>query len=544
MSSGVLELEAPDEKRRAAIELACIAGLVIVSLLSIGLFNSSVKAFYKFAATQSAAVGFLPIGAATLMAIPFLRVRGTHFIPLLRIALISSSLGMLAYLLFERPDYTLSDPAFSGAAAYIGYAYYLVVGLAVASVVFPALNIPVAIYIISTTALIAPISGIPSSTLDIRYMVDMAVYLTVFPIGLRLIASRLGASFEQQRHQQTLAFIGFGLHLSNYFWSGVAKIVVGPYFWTWPLENKTHNLIPYAIDKGTLVFGQFPFLVDVAHSGSALMIVPLNILIVGFQLFAIACVLRRSWLVVTTLFYDLMHIGIYVLGGILFWTWIWNNFTILLAVNAFKERISQAAKAACVFTILLGNPWAGLYGSARLGWFDVADARQIYFEAVTDNGEVRVPASFFLSHSYGVSLGYVDTLPRSGHYGPSNWNTVRDYTRQLTSGTCPAPESGPAKGEETAGQREMRLAKLGGFVRAHHDKMLDRAAALGKNNFYFRIHHHPSNPYLFPEFGRLDLKDVRAYNLVIESACYQLREGQVVKRVVGRTVERFDVAHR
>ncbi len=540
MSSGSVQLDALSRKLRVPADLIYVVGLVVGSLLSIALFNNLVKTFYRSAAPHSAIVATLPIVAAALLALAFLHVRSSQFVPLLRIALRSSSLGLLVYLLVERPDFTAANPNFAGDAEYIWYTYYFVVALAAASIVFPAFNIPVAIYIMSAGFLISPISGMGSSTLDIRYMLDMAIYLTIFPIGLQLLERR-GIVREYDQHQQTITFIAFGLHLGNYFWSGVAKLLVGPFFWTWALENQTQNLIPYSIDKGTLPFGHIPWMVDYAYSLAGMFVLPLNLAIIGFQLFAIICVLRISWLRIATTFYDLMHIGIYVLGGLLFWPWIWNNFTILIATNSPRLSISRSAKAACIVTILLGNPLVEMYKSARLAWFDVADARQSYFEAVTDSGNVRVPPSFFLSHSYGVSLGYMDGVPHSGHYGHSNWNSVPHYERQLTSGTCPAPPTGKVEGEETPEHRAVRLEKLGRFIRAHHAKMIDRAETFGPNSYYLRLHHHPSNPYLFGEFSNLNLKDVRAYNLVLESACYQLHDGHMTKKVVGKSVDRFDV---
>ena len=322
---------------------------------------------------------------------------------------------------------------------------------------------------------------------------------------------------------------------------GVAKLLVGPFFWTWPLENQTQNLIPYSIDKGTMPFGHIPWLVDYAYFLAGMFVVPLNLAIVGFQLFAIVCVLRVSWLKIATLFYDLMHIGIYVLGGLLFWPWIWNNFTILVATNSLRNGISRSAKAACILTILMGNPLVEIYKSARLAWFDVADARQIYFEAVTDSGNVRVPASFFLMSFIWCFARLRRCLAALGPLRAQHLECGPILRAATHFGHLPGSPTGKVVGEETPEQRAVRLEKIGRFIRAHHTKMLGRAETFGPFNYYLRLHHHPSNPYLFGEFSDLNLKDVHAYNLVLESACYQLHDGRFTKKVVGRTVDRFDV---
>jgi cytidylate kinase len=111
----------------------------------------------------------------------------------------------------------------------------------------------------------------------------------------------------------------------------------------------------------------------------------------------------------------------------------------------------------------------------------------------------------------------------------------------VTSGTCPPPVPPNLPGQETMDERAVRLERVGLFVRAHHAKMLARQRTYPKFSYYFMVHHQPSNPYLFEKFNALDLDDVRAYDLVVESACYQIANGHVIKKLVGRTIERFDV---
>jgi hypothetical protein len=518
-----------------------MAILVVASLLFLDSFNGLIGSFFKSGGPHGAILAALPMFLATVVALPFARQSYSEFIPILRIALRSSSIGLLVYLVIEPPIITLAAPAFARDALYIETGYYFALALAALSVISPAFNIPVAVYILSTRHLTEPISGIHTSSLDIRYMLDMAVYLSVFAIGHVRFSPKFAPLLDLRGSQENIAFIAFGLHLGNYFWSGVAKAVVGLHFWSWPFENQTQNIIPYALDKGTLPIGHFPWIVQYTYDIAQFLAIPLNLAIMGFQLFAIICVLRLSWLKVATIFYDMFHIGIFYMSGLFFWPWIWNNFTILAAANTLRTGITKQAKAGCILTIILGNPIFGLYESARLGWFDVADARQLYFEAVTDKERAMVPASFFLTNSYGVSLGYVDSAAHPGHYPFTPWNAARDYNRQVTSGTCPPPVPPNLPGQETMDERAVRLERVGLFVRAHHAKMLARQRTYPKFSYYFMVHHQPSNPYLFEKFNALDLDDVRAYDLVVESACYQIANGHVIKKLVGRTIERFDV---
>jgi hypothetical protein len=149
------------------------------------------------------------------------------------------------------------------------------------------------------------------SILDIRYMADMTLYLSTFGILAVQVGPKLHDYFADEARQTELAFVAFGLHLANYFWSAVAKLTIGPHLWTWALENHTYNSIPNTIVNGTLPIGQFPTLVQFVYDFMKATVIPLNLAIVAFQLFAIICVFRV----------------------VMFWPWIWNNVTVLLAVQ-------------------------------------------------------------------------------------------------------------------------------------------------------------------------------------------------------------------
>jgi hypothetical protein len=71
--------------------------------------------------------------------------------------------------------------------------------------------------------------------------------------------------------------------------------------------------------------------------------------------------------------------------------------------------------------------------------------------------------------------------------------------------------------------------------------MLDREAAVGRGSWYFHVHHHPSNPFLYDEFNNLSLKDVVGYNVVMESVCHSMKDGHVDKKVLQRDLEYYDV---
>ena len=82
---------------------------------------------------------------------------------------------------------------------------------------------------------------------------------------------------------------------------------------------------------------------------------------------------------------------------------------------------------------------------------------------------------------------------------------------------------------------------LSRFLLAHHTKMVRRAAEYGAYSYYFRSHHHPSNPWLYEDFNSLDLNSIRSYRLVTQSVCLKLVNGRVQERELKRDEVKFDV---
>lgn len=517
--------------------------LTVLTVFALARFNDLVAFYFEALSDQPGWVLGLPVLASAGLALVLHRVRYADFIPVLSICVRSSALGLLVLLVVEPVDFTLANAGAAGAFQYVQVGYWVAVLMATLAVFRPSAVPAVVIYLASSRHLAEPISTLDLSMLDVRYMLDMALYLSVTGIALARFAPVGQSYFGSALRQEEIVFVAIGLHLGNYFWSALAKLSLGPEWWTWIFENPTYNGLLFSLQNGTLPIGAWPLLVSAVFDMQRAFVIPLNLAIVGFQLFAVICVLRRSWLKIATYFYDLLHLGIWVLGGLFFWPWIWNNVTVLLATKRLPGSISLSAKAACCLTILLGAPFWPFQQSAFLGWYDVADARQIYFEAVTPDGVVKVPSSYFLTHSYAVSHGYMDTVPHVGQYPHLRWwGSSGRYAQLQTSGDCPATVAALGPGEaETAAEKARRLDSFGRFVRAHHAKMLARQTAVGQGSFYWRLHHHPSNPLMFDEFNRLDLAVVTGYRLVVESVCHDIDQGKPAGKVVGRLVEDIDV---
>jgi hypothetical protein len=526
--------------RATLLSIGASVAFAMVTLLALDFGNDQLHKAYW---TPDSWRIYVPLIGAAVIALIFVNTRYEEFGGLLKACLRASAAGLLVLLIVEAPDYSLGNPEAARALAYVNDSYPFALVFAAAGVFRPSFVIPTVIYLASTRHLVYPISGLTMSFLDIRYMLDMALYLAILGIGVVKLGPRLHPWFAAPERQSEIVGVAMGLHLANYFWSGIAKLEVGPTPWYWMAENATNNQIPYTIESGILPLGHIPWLSQFAYDTLTIFNVPLNAIIVFVQLFAIACVLKVSWLKITSILFDLLHLGIYVFGGLFFWPWIWNNLTIWWAARSQKQGLALQTKVACITAILLGAPFLNINSAAWLAWFDVTDARQIRFEAITKDGHaVKVPSAFFTSHSYSVSHGYMGHFSAPGHYEGTQLASTDSVERNEQSGACPEPSTlQPERAPETEEERIARQTALGNFLTYHHAKMREREAAVGRGTWYLHAHHHPSNPFLYEEFNALSLNDVVGYNLVLESACHSMKDGLVQKKVLARSTEYYDV---
>ena len=461
----------------------------------------------------------------------------------------STAIGVLLYLLIEPPDYTPVNEDYAALTTYVDSGYWLAVSAGVVSLFRPSFLFPVAFYSVSTRYLAQRISGYDVPVLDIVYMMEMGQFLSLSACvvsALQFAKQYLGKRgkildiLDVRLLLLCLAFIAIGFHLGNYFWSGRQKLSLGPHFWTWAFENPTQNMMLVFLTKGALPLGAFPTITQQLFDGFASAVVFSNLFVIISQLFAVLAPLRVGWLFIACLAYDILHIGIYILAGLLFWPWIWNNASIMVSIRGYSDReIGWLPKFCCIAAIVFGGfgnsarlAWLGGFGnSARLAWFDTADIKVFTIQAETPNHKwVNVPSSFFLSNSYSVFPGYhFDMGMNRGHYRPSALSAISDYERLKTSGLCSAP---PFAFDESEEKQEAVRERLGAFLSAHVDKMRRRAAEYGKYNFYFRLETLPSNPWLFSEFNRLDLRQISKFRLLTQSVCLRLENGALEEREI------------
>ena len=446
-----------------------------------------------------------------------------------------SAIGVLVYLVYEPVDLTLAVDGAEGLYHLITYAYWPAVAFAAVGVFRPSMAYAPAMYLLLSREAAPLVSGYNISTLDIRFMMDMAMFLGVSASILGLLQlSRSPIRLDDDETEileQCFAFSAIGMHLANYLWSGYAKFMLGPTPMSWILENPTATAIPMGIYKGVSPFGQWPLFAQYLYDSFTFSAPISNFFVAFIQLAAGIVVFRMLLLRFATLFYDALHIGIYIFGGLFFWPWVWNNVSVLYAVKGKTDAdVSIYPRICCVAVMALGVS-TKLGDAAFLAWFDTPRVRASVIEIHDGSTDewVRLPTSYFLSHSYAMSHGYFGHAVREGHFSPSVGGT-KSYDQFLLRDECAAPEEYDRI--ERQEDYDRRLQGLERFLRAHHQKMLARADENGQASIYLRGHHHPSNPFLYPDFAALDLRDVDAYRYLDISACLTMSDGQVHERLV------------
>lgn len=495
---------------------------------------------------------FLLAIAFLAAALCFRRITYSQFSGIFSVLTRVTALGIVVFLIVEPPGYALVHEDRANLSLYIDWGYWVALACAVASLFRPSFLFPAALYTISTRYLSIPTTGFKVSDLDIRYLIEMAQFLSLTACGLAVLpkavaqfsgtkVGRILALIDRQQLAQCLAFVAFGFHLGNYYWSGYEKLLLGPYPWTWLVENQTQNVVIHSLERGLLVTGTFPATTQWLFDKFGAIVIFANFAVLSAQLFAVVAPLRLRGLMLVSLFYDAFHLGIYLLGGLFFWPWIWNNVSIMLAVKGRSDQeVGWLPKICGVLTVLSGFTNA-LGGSANLAWFDVLHMKIPIIQAQAPDGRwVNVPFSFFMNLSQTMSMGLPDRVWVNGHYPPTIGGAVSDYNSARLSGQCPAPVP-PAKPVESTEQREVRLKTLNDFLRAHHKKMIELTQEYGRHFYYFRSHHHPSNPLLYSEFESLDLKAIHKYRLVTQSFCLGLSNGELQRHWVRRDEVDFNL---
>lgn len=385
-------------------------------------------------------------------------------------------------------------------------------------------------YLIAAKAAVFSITQVRTGFLDYAPLAEVGLFLS-----FGIVASRVIRGPARDEPSMTFLFMcGVAIHFSNYFWSGWVKMRIGdnPLQWVW--TNTTFDLALAGHNHGTLPLGSYTF-IPLSWSFLPAIVIAANAITFSSQLASLFAIVNLRWIFFLTIVFDVMHVGIFFLSGINFWTWIMFNIAIVAAVAAMPPgpTLPLALRLLPCGIVILA-PY--LFNIAYLGWFDSRSIRDLHFVAITAGGAAhRVPFNYFLGNSYSFYFPGFIGWPHGGHYRTSVWGLAWNSLDHQAGRNC-TRELGFPKNDDQA-----TIDRLTKFLRAHHSYIVGHVDGQGRYPYDFFPHHHFTNPAYFREFYELDKRTIVRYDLVTESSCLSYEEGNFAKTIKKRSVTAIDV---
>ncbi|WP_280817992.1 hypothetical protein [Rhizobium leguminosarum] len=448
----------------------------------------------------------------------------------------------IIYLVGSRATY---DPGFANGilnSAWLPVAAGLIAFLVPSFVIWPAIAMQ------WSKVHIADATGWGSSgTADYIIVPDLTILLALMLSVLTVVRLMgrvhknfdLAASVDPTSYCSASVVIVAAVHLSNYFYSGICKIFLpngGPL--TWVLENKTYFLSLHASDMGFITIQNILKGLGVHFEITRLLLLfnePINIAVLVGQLMALICLLSMKRAAQLTIFFDIMHVGIFLLTGIFFWKWIILNAAFVFSFAQLGKRSAPHFSTRLYgCAVVVAAPLA--FHVVKLAWYDTGAVNELTFQAVTmDDRTVPVPSNFFLDSSIDVA----------------QQSFARPYNGFLPTGTWGTTLYGDImKGSASNCQEQVANFLLSDTDRARVSLLLQRQQRLaleladhnGHVGYDIYPHHIWSSPWLFQEFSGLDIRSVKSYMLSIQSFCVSVDSSGVVRRMpVGKVTYDFPV---
>ncbi len=436
----------------------------------------------------------------------------------------------------------LGYPVANADFAPIAQRFFLIGPLAVTAFGILAFWRPVALiacgfFPLAERAMIPWVSGLPISSLDIYPVYEVGLFVGS-AVAIAILAKSLFPAFTEENRFFSLVWIfALGIHFGNYFYSGVAKLMLDGPFLAWVFENQTNNtaLLAAWYNGRWLLSSDPETSVRIAQTLGALN-TPINLFVLLIQIAAPIAILRMGWIKLQTILYDIMHIGIFLVVGILFWKWILLNLAFLASASRFsRDRLDTGVKIVGFLAVILGVHVAQ---TAQLAWYNTpALTSRMIFAKTEDGKEYRVPISFFLNQAYSVSHARF-AVADDKLFPTSAMGNTRLYKVHQAALECDFSEVGKARRYRSSYSRTKDTEATDRFIRAHHQFFLNLSDD-GRFNYVLFPFHHFSNPADYREFFALDKRRVTSYSLVSRSHCIEARDGNLHSQV--QYESRYDI---
>ena len=419
------------------------------------------------------------------------------------------------------------------------------------------------VFVIQKQLVIAMAGGLPGFS-HYLVIVDTIVFVAAAIVAMSLAqivvrkflkpdqSATLNTRSNLELYYLIVMCIAIGVHFGNYFLSGFGKAMLDGGLISWILENKTQYtmLAGYNLGSAPLAFSESLF--GFSYMAFDKVFILLNLAVLFSQLFCFMAFYRKKFMLMWVVFFDIMHVTIFVLTGALFIHWIILNSLLVISVTKMPKNLApKPALLIGVFATVLGHFF---FNTMQMAWYDNKQVRDTGFVAVyADGSEARVPPNFYRESAYGFynrwfrldrdTGGMVDS-PIGGMQSTewpaqtAAWGQVAKIDDMRRGESCEAPPI-----PEQANQIDFDYQAVEAYIRARHAWALEKIKNGKSLRYNFYPHDHFTMPWRFKKFRQADVKDIVSYYYRVETVCLDWQDGALERQVITRAAtEPFVVA--
>ena len=221
------------------------------------------------------------------------------------------------------------------------------------------------------------------------------------------------------------------IYLSHYFPSGFFKLQP-----SWIFHDQVSSLLPSTYSAGWLQFIPIESIEKIAHFLSPLNPI-LRFFVVLFEFGCIVSLFRRKLFLTSIIGFILFHLGVLLLSGIFFWTWIVIGillFYLFTKHTSFRNSfvLDRGLILVSVFFLLFSIPWKSF---PALFWYNSPLGYAYQLEAIMDDGSSKtlMPEFFDPTYHYFAVQDYrfLNKEKRLGLVWGSTNKTVANFLRKV-----------------------------------------------------------------------------------------------------------------
>jgi hypothetical protein len=229
------------------------------------------------------------------------------------------------------------------------------------------------------------------------------------------------------------------IQISHYLITAIAKAWLGPYPWSWVVDNRMHHLAAGAYSWGWARFVGWSRWRRVV---AAVKVLERPMQLVAFSVEALAplALLGPEWAVAFCVLWAGFHLGVFAVSGLLFWDWVLADLAMAGAVWLLPAEVGAQAFGglqllACLVFLVVFPLRHKLWRPMPLGWWDTPFTQRVHWRVRGVSGkEYTVTNDFMCPHErvYGKVHGCFHA-PRpvcTYHLGEVWKHDLRDALRE------------------------------------------------------------------------------------------------------------------